>query len=60
MLYWALVGCTLLYWALLGCIGLCWAVLGCTGMHWAVMNCTVRVVRVVQAGRVVHVVKVVM
>ena len=41
-------------------IGLCWAVLGCTGMHWAVMNCTVRVVRVVQAGRVVHVVKVVM
>ena len=30
-----------------------WAVLDCTGLHWAVINCTVRVVRVVQVGRVV-------
>ena len=36
-----------------------WAVLGCTGLYWAVMKCSVKVVRVVLVGRVVHVVQVV-
>ena len=46
------MGCSRLYWTVPGYTGLYWAALGCTELQW--------VVRVIQVGRVAHVVQVVM
>ena len=39
LLFWAVVGWTVLWWTLLGYTGLFWALVRCTGLYWAVLGC---------------------